>query len=230
MDLMSNLSLSASGKQRAVFGGRLIIVSALQLVRECIQSEIYRKYALEEILHASTVDAAEVFKPTAEDLLIVDASHSDSHNSLHFLRAAFPETRIIMLMLDGVANIGIADTVKLPPSLDALLFMIGAVCGLRTGPQDDLPPPTIETPEDWDILTPRERDVAAGVLEGKANKVIAAELGLSDNTVKMHLTQIMRKLKVTNRTQVVLLLGRRAPESKMREVIPPALQGFPQIE
>jgi len=66
------------------------------------------------------------------------------------------------------------------------------------------------------MLTPREREVAGRVLEGKANKIIAAELGLSDNTVKMHLTQIMRKLKVTNRTQVVLLLGRTMRDEDTR--------------
>ncbi|MCC5977294.1 MAG: response regulator transcription factor [Salinarimonas sp.] len=224
---MSRMSLSAIGRQQTVFAGRLIIVSALQLVRECIQAEINRKYALTDILHAASVEAADAFVPTADDLLIVDASHSDSHNSMQFLHAAFPETRIIMLMLDGVANIGIADTVKLPPSLDALLFMIGAACGLRAETRDEpMPPPIVAYAEGWDILTPREREVAAGVLEGKANKVIAGELGLSDNTVKMHLTQIMRKLKVTNRTQVVLLLGRTSPEPKVRDM-PSALHEFP---
>ena len=211
---MSNLGLSAIGRQKADFAGRLIIVSALQLVRECIQAEIHRKYGLDDIMHAASVEAADAFAPTEEDLLIVDASHSDSENGPHFLQAAFPKTRIIMLMLDGVTNIGIAETVKLPPSLDALLFMIGAVCGLRAEPQHEAPSSPVEPPhESWDRLTPRESEVAAGVLEGKANKVIAAELGLSDNTVKMHLTQIMRKLKVSNRTQVVLLLGRSARDS-----------------
>jgi len=214
---MRDLKLSAISGRQAGFGGRLIIVSALQLVRECIQAEILRKYALTQILHAATVEAANAFEPAGEDILIVDASHSDAHNSLQFLSAAFPGTRIVMLMLDGVANIGIADTVKLPPSLDALLFMIGAACGLRVETREESAHPITPPAEGWARLTPREREVASGVLEGNANKVIAAELGLSDNTVKMHLTQIMRKLKVTNRTQVVLLLGGSRPEKKTRD-------------
>ncbi len=221
---MRDLNLSAMSRRQTVFGGRLIIVSALQLVRECIQAEILRKYALTEILHAATVEAANALEPTVEDILIVDASHSDSHNSMQFLSAAFPGTRIVMLMLDGVANIGIADTVKLPPSLDALLFMIGAACGLRVETREEPSHPIAPPAEGWGRLTPREREVAAGVLEGKANKVIAAELGLSDNTVKMHLTQIMRKLKVTNRTQVVLLLGGNRPEKNTRDVAPQHLE------
>ena len=38
---------------------------------------------------------------------------------------------------------------------------------------------------------------------GKANKIIAHELGVSESTVKMHIGKIMKKLKVTNRTQAV---------------------------
>ncbi|HMB09679.1 helix-turn-helix transcriptional regulator [Saliniramus sp.] len=211
-------------RRQTVFAGRIIIVSALQLVRECIQAEILRKYALTEIMHAASIEAASTLEPTDKDILIVDAGHSDSHNSMQFLSAAFPGIRIVMLMLDAVANIGIADTVKLPPSLDALLFMIGAACGLRVETGDEPPDPIAPPAEGWGRLTPREREVAAGVLEGKANKVIAAELGLSDNTVKMHLTQIMRKLKVTNRTQVVLLLGGNRPEKKTRDAAPQHLE------
>lgn len=39
--------------------------------------------------------------------------------------------------------------------------------------------------------------------QGKANKVIAHELGMSESTVKVHIGRIMKKMKVTNRTQVV---------------------------
>ena len=38
---------------------------------------------------------------------------------------------------------------------------------------------------------------------GKANKIIAHELGLSESTVKVHIGRIMKKLNVTNRTQIV---------------------------
>lgn len=56
-------------------------------------------------------------------------------------------------------------------------------------------------------FTPREVDVLAELQHGHSNKIIAEKLNLSDNTVKMHLQHIMRKLRVQNRTEVVLSLG-----------------------
>ncbi len=54
------------------------------------------------------------------------------------------------------------------------------------------------------LFTPREREVLDELRLGRANKVIAAQLGLSENTVKMHVQRIMRKLRVQNRTEIVV--------------------------
>jgi DNA-binding NarL/FixJ family response regulator len=47
-----------------------------------------------------------------------------------------------------------------------------------------------------DQLTPRERDVLAGVARGLTNKAIAAELGISRRTVEAHRESLMRKLSI----------------------------------
>jgi len=53
-------------------------------------------------------------------------------------------------------------------------------------------------------LTSRECDVLRILREGRQNKLIAFQLGISESTVKVHLRNIMKKLNVSNRTQVVL--------------------------
>jgi NarL family two-component system response regulator LiaR len=53
-------------------------------------------------------------------------------------------------------------------------------------------------------LTPREREVLALIGRGMANKVIARELSLSEKTVKAHVSSILAKLGVTDRTQAAL--------------------------
>lgn len=53
-------------------------------------------------------------------------------------------------------------------------------------------------------LTPTQLRVLLGVLAGRLNKQIAYDLSISEATVKAHMTAIMRKLDVQNRTQAVL--------------------------
>ena len=55
-----------------------------------------------------------------------------------------------------------------------------------------------------DPLTPREREVLVLIGRGMANKVIARELSLSEKTVKAHVSSILAKLGVNDRTQAAL--------------------------
>lgn len=54
-------------------------------------------------------------------------------------------------------------------------------------------------------LTPTQLKVLQGVHSGLANKQIAFDLGISEGTVKGHMTALMRKLQVRNRTQVAVV-------------------------
>lgn len=53
-------------------------------------------------------------------------------------------------------------------------------------------------------LTPTQIKVMRGVRSGQLNKQIAFELGIAEATVKAHMTALMRKLNVRNRTQVAI--------------------------
>jgi DNA-binding NarL/FixJ family response regulator len=53
-------------------------------------------------------------------------------------------------------------------------------------------------------LTLRQQEVLEHVCLGQSNKVIACELGMTEGTVKVHLRQMMRKFRVSNRTQLAL--------------------------
>ncbi|GLR81317.1 response regulator [Azospirillum sp. CT11-132] len=63
-------------------------------------------------------------------------------------------------------------------------------------------PPT--DPQLEQLLTQRQREVLDRLREGKSNKQIAHELGLSEGTVKIHMTAIFKSLGVRNRTQAAM--------------------------
>ena len=58
-------------------------------------------------------------------------------------------------------------------------------------------------------LSPREREIADLVAEGRSNKQVAATLFLSDRTVEYHLSAVYRKLGVRSRTELAAMLSRR---------------------
>lgn len=57
------------------------------------------------------------------------------------------------------------------------------------------------------MFTLRQTEVAEALRRGKANKIIAYELNLRESTVKVHIRNIMRKLKATNRTEVAFKIN-----------------------
>jgi DNA-binding NarL/FixJ family response regulator len=60
-----------------------------------------------------------------------------------------------------------------------------------------------------DAITPRELDVLRGVANGGSNKIIAAELRISEHTVKNHLKNILAKLDANDRTHAVTIALKR---------------------
>lgn len=64
--------------------------------------------------------------------------------------------------------------------------------------------PVEDVKEKIKILSPRQIDVLRLIAQGKSNKVIAFELGLTEGTVKLHVTAILKLLGVYNRTGAVM--------------------------
>jgi DNA-binding NarL/FixJ family response regulator len=55
------------------------------------------------------------------------------------------------------------------------------------------------------IPTPREQELIVLIGRGLQNKVIAYELNISENTVRAHISNIMRKYNLHNRTQIAVM-------------------------
>jgi DNA-binding NarL/FixJ family response regulator len=60
------------------------------------------------------------------------------------------------------------------------------------------------------LFTSRQAVVAEELRQGKANKIIAYDLSMCENTVKVHVRNIMKKLRAANRTEAAFKLSKMA--------------------
>jgi FixJ family two-component response regulator len=72
----------------------------------------------------------------------------------------------------------------------------------------------------FDSLTPREREVMALVVTGRLNKQIAADLGVSEITVKVHRSQVMQKMGTKSLPELARMADKLklAPKKPLRQV------------
>ncbi|MGY8638827.1 LuxR C-terminal-related transcriptional regulator [Bradyrhizobium sp. 14AA] len=71
-------------------------------------------------------------------------------------------------------------------------------------------------PKDSITPTPRERELMMLIARGMQNKNIAYELKISENTVRAHIGNIMRKYRLQNRTQIAIIFALHAAPPSLR--------------
>ena len=208
----------AAGDTRVI---RVLLADDHAVVRQGLRTFLDLQEDIEVVAEAGdgevAVDAATRTKP---DVILLDLvmPRLDGVGALKRLREAGSRARVIVLtsfgdddklfaaLRAGAAGYLLKDVQ--PPDL---------VRAIRSVHDGDTPlSPTIATrvveeiaqgggaPADVDDLTPRERDVLILIARGRSNKVIALELGVAEKTVKTHVSHILGKLGLTDRTQAAL--------------------------
>lgn len=149
------------------------------------------------------------------DLLLMDyfLPGSSGFSALMDVRAQAPDMPVVI-----VSSLSDSDIVRQAAALGVAGFLPksatrGAMVGaLRLVLEGGISfPPELMTPsgksgagEDEDTLTPRQMEVLRSMALGKSNKEIARALGISGETVKVHISAILRRLGCTSRTQAVM--------------------------
>lgn len=100
----------------------------------------------------------------------------------------------------GALKLVLAGGVYLPPDV---LRAVDAPAG--NGPAGRSSVDSAERDRVREALTSRQFDIVMRAVRGKSNKLIARELGLSEGTVKQHLSAAFRVLGVSNRTEAVFV-------------------------
>jgi DNA-binding NarL/FixJ family response regulator len=197
----------------------IVIADDHPMVRRALaESLAERRDALYRITEAGSVSAVrDVLQSGRIDLLLLDLNMPgmDGLLGLSTLRADFPAVPILVVsaledpaIIRQTIELGAAGF--LPKS--APVSAIGAAVEAVLAGDIWLPPELASGAERarGEIaarvaeLTPQQRRVWALLSEGKLNKEIAFDLGVTEATVKAHVSQILRKLGVHTRTQAAM--------------------------
>jgi DNA-binding NarL/FixJ family response regulator len=109
-------------------------------------------------------------------------------------------------LLKDAGPAALTDAIRAVHRGEALLSPeAAAVVMARVADDAGAPPPPNS---DLDRLTPREREVLAGLGRGLTNRELAAELFVSEKTVKTHVSSLLAKLRLADRTQAALFAVR----------------------
>lgn len=194
---------------------RVIIADDHALVREGLRHVLDAEPGFRVVAEAS--NGAEAERLVAErppDVLLMDITMPGDNGlkTAERIRAAHPEVRVIMLSMHDNAEyvregmrIGTHGYMLKDSAGDELraavravhaggTFFSAAVVSRLSAQQDSTPraAPDVLLAQ----LTPRERDVLFGIVDGHTNKDIAAKLGISRRTVEAHRESLMRKLDI----------------------------------
>lgn len=143
-------------------------------------------------------------KPEGPACLIVDLRmpEMDGLELLQTLRARLDSFPAIMLSAYGEIptvvrsmQLGAVDFLTKPVNHQHLLEVVRKALAADQHQRDQFGDPRLLA-QRLETLTPREREVLEGIIQGKANKAIAYELGTSVRTVETHRANLMRKLEV----------------------------------
>lgn len=173
-------------------------------------------------------DCAQAIKRTAErsyDLILLDLNMPGLNRleALEALRDAAPDAPVVVLSGEGDPTVVRAAIERgamgfIPKSatpevlIQALRLVLARGVYLPVEVLDGaaaltLPPAaSADAPKDDATvagLTPRQMDVLRCVIQGKPNKVIARDLGVTESTVKVHLSSVLRAFGAHNRTEAV---------------------------
>ena len=136
-------------------------------------------------------------RPEPPEVVVLTTFDTDEHvmqalraGASGFLLKDTPPDRLV----DAVLRVAAGDPILSPQVTRKLIDKVAVDAGAFERARAAL-----------DELSPRERDIVLAVATGKTNAQIADQLHVSVATVKSHLTRVMVKLGLDNRTQVALL-------------------------
>jgi DNA-binding NarL/FixJ family response regulator len=193
---------------------RVLSVDDHPLLREGIAALIENQTDMEVVAEAANGrEALHLFRTHRPDITLMDLQMPEMSgiDAIGAIRGEFPEARIVVLTTHA-GDVQVSRALKAGARAyllkgllrKELLETIRAVHAGQKRLSAEVAAEIAEHVTD-DALTPREVDVLRLVAGGNANKEIAAQLSLTEETVKSHLRNILAKLSANDRTHAVAI-------------------------
>ena len=169
---------------------------------------------------ANAAEAIDAYRKHVPDLMVIDLGLPDDSglSVIRSIRSCYPDAKFVVLTnSEGDEDIHQALTAG---ALGYLIkgmshdTLVDAVRRVHSGGRF-LPPPIVRSLADRtpnSDLSPREREVLTLMVHGKSNREIAGQLGITEATVKCHVSVILMRLEVHDRTQAVIAALQRGLE------------------
>ena len=193
---------------------RVLSVDDHPLLRDGVAALIGNQTDMVLIAEASNGrEALEQFRRHRPDVTLMDLQMPDMSgiDAMSAIRGEFPDARIIVLTTHA-GDVLVARALKAGAQaylLKGLLRkeLLETIRAVHAGQKRVSPEIAAEIAEHATegALTPREIDVLRLIARGNANKIIAAELSLTEETVKSHIRNILSKLGANDRTHAVAI-------------------------
>jgi len=201
---------------------RLVLVDDQHLIRQGLKALLELEPDLQVVGEAENGQAAmHLLQNLQPDVILMDVRMPvmDGVAATREITQHFPQIKVLVLttfdddqyvaaaLRNGVIGYLLKDT----PS-EELAAAIRAVDkgytqlgpGLVEKILAKVPEPSAITPTSWSELTPREREVLRLIAAGESNREIAQTLHISEGTVKNHVTSILNRLDLRDRTQAAI--------------------------
>jgi DNA-binding NarL/FixJ family response regulator len=217
---MGRLALNREEQGSPKVNGFIAIIESRIFLQECIRRSMQSAFSL-PILTCSTLSELELGLKTASAAIVIvslmEASDEVNIDVLNALSELVPDVPVVVLAQKNDVHLVrtairhgakgyIPCTLGFDIAVEAMRFVLAGgtyvpmECVLATGPSVQASP----VPRPSGGVTAREVAVIRALQQGKSNKVIAYELNMCESTVKVHVRNLMKKMKAKNRTDLAI--------------------------